>query len=188
MAYRAARPLLDRATPCSGRLSSRRSERLERTAGDAHFGRHASPPSDRAPTTATAGESGANRCPGVERLMIILGMAERTPPPPDPSPTGRPSGHAVCESTRGRRRPDATQSGRSISASRRRRHGRPRPAAGAPSSSARRPDRLAFYMGYCPHCREDHVRRDTLPSSWVIRTPDQGLVLEVPSGRLPKIV
>ncbi len=38
-----------------------------------------------------------------------------------------------------------------------RRHGRPQPAAGAPSSSARRPDRLAFYMGYCPHRREGHV-------------------------------
>jgi hypothetical protein len=35
---------------------------------------------------------------------------------------------------------------------------RPQPARGTPSS-ARRPDRLAFYMGCCPHRREDRVSR-----------------------------
>ena len=37
---------------------------------------------------------------------------------------------------------------------------RPQPARGTPSS-ARRPDRLADYMGYCPHRREGHMRCGT---------------------------
>jgi hypothetical protein len=35
--------------------------------------------------------------------------------------------------------------------------GHPQPARGTPARSARRPHRLAFYMGYCPHRREDRV-------------------------------
>jgi hypothetical protein len=81
------------------------------------------------------------------------------------------------------------QSGRaSPIGARRRRHGRPQLAARAPSSSARRPDGLAYYMGYGPHRREGHVRCGRLPSPSVIRTPDRGLLLVVPSGRLPEVV
>jgi hypothetical protein len=76
----------------------------------------------------------------------------------DPCPPGRPSGHARLSDDDGPPRPGATPSGCSISASRRRRHGRPQPAAGAPSSPARRPDRLADYMGYYPHRRTGHMR------------------------------
>jgi hypothetical protein len=99
-------------------------------------------------------KAGANRRPGVERLLIVLSVAQRTPPPP-----GRPSGHARLSDDDGPPRPAATQSGCSISASRRRRHGRPQPAAGAPSSPARRPDRLAFYMGCRANRRKDRMSR-----------------------------
>ena len=54
--------------------------------------------------------------------------------------------------------------------------------------AARRPDRLAVYMGCCPHRREGSVRFGTLPSPAPMRTPDRGLVLAAPGGRLPKIV
>jgi hypothetical protein len=53
--------------------------------------------------------------------------------------------------------PAATQSGCSMSASHPRCHGRPQPAAGAPSSPARRPDRLAFYVGCCADRRAGEV-------------------------------
>jgi hypothetical protein len=88
----------------------------------------------------------------VERLLIVPSVAERTPPPP-----GRLFGHA--RALRGRRAADAaaTQPGCSISAPTGGANGRPQPAAGAPSSPARRPDRRAFYMGYCPD-RRGHVR------------------------------
>src|SRR5215218_8878990 len=76
----------------SGRLYSPRAH--------VRYGRHASAPSGRVPTTATAGESGRKPAPGVERLLIVLSVAERTPPPP-----GRPSGHA--RPVRGRRAADA---------------------------------------------------------------------------------
>jgi hypothetical protein len=79
----------------------------------------------------------------IERLLIVLSVADRTP-----SPTGTSiRGCAPCERTTGRRRPPPRNP-----AARHRRpagsaNGRPQPAAGAPSSPARRPDRLAFYMG-----------------------------------------
>jgi hypothetical protein len=63
---------------------------------------------------------------------------------------------------------------------------RPQPARGTPSS-ARRPDRLAVYMGCRPHRPEGPVRCGTLPSPSVIRTPDRRLLLGRPSGRLPMI-
>jgi hypothetical protein len=52
-------------------------------------GRHASSPSGRVPTTPTAGESRRKPAPRLERLLIVLSVAQRTPPP-----AGRPSGHA----------------------------------------------------------------------------------------------
>jgi hypothetical protein len=122
-------------------------------------------------TTATAGESERKPAAAVERLLTVLSVAERTPPPP-----GRPSGHA--RPVRGRRAADAGRHAIGLLdiGVRGRRHGRPEPAAGAPSRSARRPDRLAFYMGCCPHRREGPVRCGTLPSPSVIRTPDRGLL------------
>jgi hypothetical protein len=45
---------------------------------------------------------------------------------------------------------------------------RRQPAPGTPSS-ARRPDRLAVYMGYCPHRREGHVSSGTRDSRTLSR-------------------
>ena len=80
------------------------------------------------------------------------GVPERTPPPPR-----RPTGHAPRETTTGRRRPPPGNP-----AARHRRpagdaNGRPQPATGAPSSPARRPDRLAVYMGCCANRGENPV-------------------------------
>ena len=47
---------------------------------------------------------------------------------------------------------------------------------------------FAVYLGCCPHRREGSVRFGTLTSSAPMRTPDRGLVLAAPGGRLPKIV
>ena len=138
----------------------------ESSPGRLRCGRHASAPSGRVPTTATAGESERKPAAAVERLLIVLRVAERTPPPP-----GRPSGHA--RPVRGRRTADAARHAIGLLdiGARRRRHGRPQLAAGAPSSSARRPDRLAFYMGYRPHRREGEVTRAPLPvdrDTWLV--------------------
>ena len=112
-----SRPLRDRlgepeppsqtATPLAGRFPvalapafAGGSGRLVRGVADARSGRHASAPSGRVPTTATAGESERTPAATVERLVIVLSVAERTPPPP-----GRPSGHA--RPVRGRRAADA---------------------------------------------------------------------------------
>jgi hypothetical protein len=75
----------------------------------------------------------------------------------DPSPTGRPSVHA--RPVRGRRAADAGRHAIGLLdiGARGRRHGRPQPAAGAPSTSARRPDLLAFYMGYRANRRKDRM-------------------------------
>ena len=128
---------------------------------------------------------GRGRTPAaaLERLVIVLRVAERTPPPP-----GRPSGHArTCERRTGGRRPPPRARAARYRRPSRGANGRPRPAAGPPSSSARRPGQLAVYMGCCPHRREGPVSCATLPSPSVIRTPDRGLLLGRPSGRLPKI-
>jgi hypothetical protein len=90
-------------------------------------GRHASAPSGRVPTTATAGDSERTPARGLERLL--RGRA-------DPSPTGTSSGHARAVSGRRarRRRPPRDRAARYRRRSRHRRHS----AASAPSSSARR--------------------------------------------------
>jgi hypothetical protein len=91
----------------------------------------------------------------------------------DPSPTGTSiRACAPYERTTGRRGPPPRNR-----AARYRRlaggaNGRPQPAPGAPSSPARRPGRLAFYMGYCANRREDRVIGRVCP----------------PSGRRPKTV
>jgi hypothetical protein len=74
--------------------------RLRRRPRVARSGRNASAPSGLVPTTATAGESERKPGPGLERLLLVLSVAQRTPPP-----AGRPSGHAPPE--RGRRAADA---------------------------------------------------------------------------------
>jgi hypothetical protein len=51
------------------------------------------------PTTATAGESDRKPAPGLERLLIVVSVAQRTPPQP-----GRPSEDARF--VRGRRAAD----------------------------------------------------------------------------------
>jgi hypothetical protein len=55
-------------------------------AGHARSGRHASAPSGRVPTTATAGESERKPAPGLERLLIVVSVAEGTPPHRDVHP------------------------------------------------------------------------------------------------------
>jgi hypothetical protein len=102
-------------------------------------------------------KAGANRA-GVDRLLIVLRRRA------DPSPTGTPTrGRARCGRT------TAADAGRhaigllNIGAHGRR-HGRPQPAAGAPSSPARRPDRLAKYMGCRANRRKDRVSRGTAPA------------------------
>jgi hypothetical protein len=80
----------------------------------------------------------------------------------DPSPTG--TSIRACGTVTGRRAADVLATQSRAARYRRpaeRRHGRPQPAAGPPSSPARRPDRLAFYMGYCPHRRTGHERCGT---------------------------
>jgi hypothetical protein len=101
-------------------------------------------------------KASAHRRPRVERLLIVLSVAERTPPPP-----GRRSGHA--RPARGRRAADAAPPRNRLLdiGARGRCHGRPQPPASAPTRSARRPDRLADYMGYCPHRRKGHVSGGT---------------------------
>ena len=87
----------DRAQPCRTHRAEAdvaappSADKRVRTAGAqyARSGRHPSAPSGRAPTTATAGDSGRKPAPGVERLLIVLSGAELTPPLP-----GRPSAHA----------------------------------------------------------------------------------------------
>jgi hypothetical protein len=107
--------------------------------------RAASAPCGRVPTTATASESERTPAATVERLLIVLSVAERSPPPP-----GRPSGHR--RPVRERRAADAR---RRNPAARYR-----RPARGAMvvlkrdsrrpvEPGARRPDHLAVYMGCC---------------------------------------
>ena len=120
---------------------------------DARSRRHASAPSGRVPTTATAGERARTPAAAVERLVIVLSVAERTPPPPR-----RPSGHALP--VRGRRAADAGRHAIGLLdiGARGRRHGRPQPAAGAPSSPARRPDRLAYRITGAVLARSLHDR------------------------------
>jgi hypothetical protein len=131
--------------------SARDRERLQDIVQDDRSGRHASALSGRVPTTATASESERKPAAAVEHLLIVMSVAEWTP-----SPLGRPSGHA--RPARGRRgagarrhairlldigvRPEAPWS--SSTSSRRR-------------ARARRPVRLAFYMGYCADRWEDPV-------------------------------
>jgi hypothetical protein len=130
-----------------------RTGRLHWPRTHARSGRAASAPSGRVPTTATAGESERTAAATVERLLIVPSVAERTPPPP-----GRPSGHArPARGRRGRRRRPTAQSGLS-------RYRRPPEAAWSSSTSsrrpvepARRPDRLAVYMGCCANRGEDPV-------------------------------
>jgi hypothetical protein len=62
---------------------------------DTRSGRHASAPSGRVPTTATAGESERKPAAGVERLLIVGAS------PSGPSPTG--SSIRACAPVRGRR-------------------------------------------------------------------------------------
>lgn len=106
-------------------LSCGRATVADLQASDACSGRHASAPSGRVRTTATAGESG--RKPGpVDRLLIVLRVAERTSPPGRPSVDARP--------VRGRRAADAGRHAIGLLdiGARGRRHGSPQPAAGAP--------------------------------------------------------
>jgi hypothetical protein len=124
------------------------------------------------------GRERAQTAATVERLSIALSVAERTPRPP-----GRPSGHA--RTVRGRRAADARRNAirlLDIGVLAGGANDRPQPAAGAPSSPARRPGRLAFYMGCCPHRREGPVTCGTLPSPSAISTPDRGLRLVVQAG------
>jgi hypothetical protein len=140
-----------------------RSKRLETASTRARLGRHASAPSARVPTTATADESGRKPAPGTERLWIVLSVAERT------LPTGTPiRACAPCERRRAANPARHPVGAASISAPAGG-HGRPQPAAGAPPSSPRRPDRLAFYMGYCPHRRKGHVSCGTRDSRTLSR-------------------
>jgi hypothetical protein len=86
----------------AAQLSHRPRERASRSSKPGfRDGRHASAPSGRVPTTATAGESGRKPAPGTERLWIVLSVAERTLPP------GRPSGYA--RPARGRRAANAAR-------------------------------------------------------------------------------
>jgi hypothetical protein len=110
-------------------------------------------PSGRVPATATAGEKRAHTG---ARARTSLARPKRRPA--DPSPTETPiRGRAPCEKTTGRhvspQRNPAVRNRRPGG----RRHGRPQPAARARSSPARRPDRLAVYMGYCPHRQKGPV-------------------------------
>jgi hypothetical protein len=152
---------------------------------DTCSGRTASAPSGRVPTTATAGESGRKPAPGVERLLIVVSVAERTLP----HRVARP-GMRACERTTGRRRPPP----RNRAAQYR------RPLGGAmvvltqqpapPSSPARRLGRLADYMGYCPHRRKTRVtgrpvicarcRRNARRKSRVARSSVMGHALASP--------
>ena len=57
------------------------------------------------------------------------------------------------------------------------------PARGTPSGSARRPDRLAFYMGYCPHRRTGHVSCGTRDGRTLSRRRARPTRLLVVAGR-----
>jgi hypothetical protein len=124
-------------------------------------------------TTATAGESGRTRAPG--RPSLNRPERRRAGPPP---PTGTPiRARAPCEGTTGpRRRPPRNRAARHRRP--RGRHDRPQPAAGAPSSPARRPDRLAFYMGCCADRGEGRVTRGQ------VRPARQTAVRRAPAGAL----
>src|SRR5215218_6678974 len=102
-------------------------------------------------------KAGANRARG--RPSLDRRKRRRA----DPSPTGRPSVDA--RPVRGRRGADAGRHAIGLLdiGAGGRRHGRPQPAAGAPSSSARRPDRLAFYMGYRANRRDGQVISQVRP-------------------------
>jgi hypothetical protein len=118
--------------------------------------------------------------PGVERLLIVLRVAERTPPPP-----GRPSWRA--RPVRGRRAADAARHAIGLLniGARRRRHGRPQPAAGAPSSPARRPESPCRLHGLLPASpRGPHeVRHARRPHTVQEETSRPARLLVVPSGR-----
>jgi hypothetical protein len=122
-------------------------------------------------------KAGANRRPASN----VPDRAERGragPPPP-----GRRSGHA--RPVRGRRVADAARHAIGLFdiGARRRRHDRRQPAAGAPWSAARRPDRLAFYMGYCPHRRKGHVSCGTRDGRTLSRSRTRPTYLLVVAGR-----
>ena len=137
----------------------------------ARCGRHASAPSGRVPTTATAGESERKPAPRVERLLIVLSVAERTLPHRDVHPRCAP-----CERTTGRRR---------------RRHAIGLLDIGVPPEApwssfnqqpaprrARRDDLIALPSTWVVAriAGRVHVRCGTLPSPSVIRTPDRRLL------------
>ena len=92
------------------------------------------------PTTATADESARKPAPGTERLWIVLSVAEETLPHRDAHPGMRAlredDGAADAAPPRNRGFLDI--------GARRRRPGRPQPAAGAPSS--RRDDLIALLI------------------------------------------
>ena len=117
--------------------------------------RAASAPCGRVPTTATVSESERTPAATVERLLIVLSVAERSPPRP-----GRPSGH---------RRP--VRERRAAHARCRNPAARyQRPARGAMvvlkrgsrrpvEPGARRPDHLAVYMGCCAYRGKGRLSR-----------------------------
>jgi hypothetical protein len=140
------------ALRAAGRPLPRGSGRPRRRATDARKGRHASAPSERLRTTATAGESG--RKPGLGQPSLDRPKRRGAEPVPHRTPI---RGRAPHERTTARRRwpprnraalyrrPPVARWSSSTSSRR-------------PSSSARRPDRLAFYIGYCSHRRKGHMR------------------------------
>jgi hypothetical protein len=98
-------------------------------------------------------DRGRTPAAAVERLVIVLSVAERTPPPPR-----CPSGHALpMRGRRAARRPPPRHPAARHRRPSRGADGPPQPAPRAPSSPARRPDRLAVYMGCCAIRREGHV-------------------------------
>jgi hypothetical protein len=105
-------------------------------------------------------------------------MAERTPSPP-----GRPSVDA--RAVRGRRAADAHRHAiglRDIGAIRE----APQSSSTSsrrPSTPARRPDRLAFYMGYCPHRRTGHVSCGTRDGRTLSRSRARATYLLVVADR-----
>jgi hypothetical protein len=101
-----SRPPLSRAREPGRRSQSTTSGRTDDLQQDARLGRHASAPSGRVPTTATAGESERKPAPGVERLLILLSTPERT----SPHRAVHPGMRTLCEDDRPPT-PAVTQSG-----------------------------------------------------------------------------
>jgi hypothetical protein len=155
------------------RSLSPRCERPSAGPARACSGRHASAPSGGCGRPQPRAKAGAHRAPG--RPSLNRPERRRAGPPP---PTGTPiRARAPCEGTTGpRRRPPRNRAARHRRP--RGRHDRPQPAAGAPSSPARRPDRLAFYMGCCADRGEGRVTRGQ------VRPARQTAVRRAPAGAL----